>query len=194
MPTSSTRHYTARVPAPDYAYLAGTWQRALAGAQQTHSLASVNGIPGGWGSGWASATWGSANLAVYYPVVVSAPITVTTAWVANGSGAGTDSFDIGIYNESLTKLGSTGGTASSGANQQQTAALTASVSLLPGRYYLAMARNGSTANEMFAWVTPGVRNVRYLGIGQESSAYTLPATATPVAYSSSARFYAFGIF
>jgi hypothetical protein len=119
-----------------------------------------------------------ANDAVYVPVWVPQTAVFVSGYVFNGSAAnGAVSWDVGIYSESGTKLGSTGATAANSNSALQRAALSASVTLTPGRYYIACAHSAAVANAVFAWAAQ-VPNGRWAGMYLQATAYTLPSPAT----------------
>src|SRR5574343_386960 len=66
-------------------------------------------------SALASATWSSANRALYSPFRLGCTINVTDMFVANGSTA-SGNLDLGIYDERGTRLVSSGSTAQSGTS------------------------------------------------------------------------------
>lgn len=100
-------------------------------------------------SGRASGAWFSANDPVAFPFALQAAATVIQMGWMNGSSAG-DNADLGIYDASWNRLVSTGSTVCSGASVWQFVNVTDT--LLPlGRYYLAFARDTTTANRTMSW-------------------------------------------
>jgi hypothetical protein len=88
-------------------------------------------------------------------------------------GTSSGNLDVGIYDESGNKKVSAGTTAMGTANQVQSITLTATV-LAPGRYYLAIAVDNTTA---VLYNTTGVFN-RQAGVKEQTlAALPLPTTA-----------------
>lgn len=104
-------------------------------------------------AGRIGAAWPSANKPVAIPFRLSQGCTVVQLGWVNGGGTMTDSVDIGIYDTGWNRLVSGGGAARSGASAWQWADV-ADTELSPGKYYLAMSNNGTTAN-----------NVQFFGTG-----------------------------
>lgn len=130
-----------------------------------------------------STSWGVANTAAFYPLVVPCPYLVRRVFWANGSSVA-GNVDAGIYTQGGSLLGSAGSTAQSGASVLQYDTLTTPVLLLPGRlYYLAYANsNSSTANRAWASTTIGAGKGRVAGFAQMAAALPLPQTATFATY------------
>lgn len=122
-----------------------------------------------------SASWPSANRAIYLPFELWQPFTIYEACINNGSGASAGSWDVGVYTADGTRIVSSGAVAQSGVNAIQTISLSARLGR--GVYYMALlATSGSTtiyrssagaANDYLLW-----------GALQEATGGTLPATAT----------------
>lgn len=121
---------------------------------------------------FASAAWPSANRALLYPVSLDAPFTAARMFWVNG-GTVSGNVDAGLYDASGHRLGSTGSTAQAGTSALQSAALTASVGLAPGTYYLALAVNNTTAT--FYRTVISFSTFTWAGA---ASAFALPATVT----------------
>lgn len=120
----------------------------------------------------STTTW-TQNRAVYSPVIVQRPITVTHILIQVVTQNG--NVDVGIYDWGGTRLVSSGSTACAAAGLQS---LDITDTLLkPGRYYLAFASD-SNAVAVFQHSTIGVPIMRVCGFQQQSSAFVLPATAT----------------
>lgn len=133
-------------------------------------FANANGI------GVNSVAWPAANLALFSPVYVWATQTLTQLVAQWNTTSG--NVDIGIYDSNLTKIVSSGSTAASGLVQQFNVADTV---LTRGTYYVALAADNTTLQ-----VRRGTQSVaafgRMLGMFEQASAFPLPATATPAAY------------
>jgi hypothetical protein len=126
----------------------------------------------------ANGAWPSANKPLVLPFAISQAFTVREFGWRNGSGTMTDSFDIGIYSTGLVRLISGGGTARSGANAWQWVDVT-DTTLAAGRYYLAMANSGTTANQAVfssSW-TAAILSL-YGVLDSATNAYPLPDPLT----------------
>lgn len=126
----------------------------------------------------ANITWPSANVAIFVPFVTVEPVVITKLWWMNNAVAVTN-IDLGIYDEAGTRLVSTGSTAWSTAQSAQSVDI-ADTRLDRGRYYWAMATDG-TAASAFSGVAPAAGLCQALGIVRQTSAFPLPSTATFVA-------------
>ncbi len=132
-----------------------------------------------------TATWTTANAAVYTPIRIHTTITVRKLYHKNGATVGTDNVDVGLYDVDSdglprTRLTSSGPTATSGANVWQEFDVT-DVTIQPGLYYLAASMSGTTDTSLrLAAITISLS--RDYSMYEELSAGTLPATATPVVY------------
>jgi hypothetical protein len=126
----------------------------------------------------ASTAWPSANLALYFPVVIPrrTSFAALRAFLANGATAN-GNVDIGLYDESWNRLASTGSVAQSGTTTIQDLAALA-VTIPPGRYYLGIALSSGTGTAI-ALGSALAGSLASLGVAQEASAFPLPATATP---------------
>lgn len=124
----------------------------------------------------SSTAWPTANMAFYIPFQLAGPILVRKLWWHNGTTVGTNNLDAGIYDEEFNRLASTGGTLSAGASALQEVDIT-DLYLPRGRYYLALACNGTTATVNAAGTSGGVMSIT--GCAQQASAYTLPNPAVP---------------
>lgn len=117
--------------------------------------------------------WTTANMACYIPFVLEVPVTVYQIGVENGATLG-GAFDVGIYDNGGNKKVSSGSVTQAGASAIQLANIT-DTPLDPGRYYMAMSTNSTTAtyrSSVFA------RHFRTCGCQQQGTAFVLPATAT----------------
>ena len=143
---------------------------ATLGVQDICSVLS----PGAWGAGTASAVYPAANLAIYAPFRIAAPIVVTDLWCVNGATA-SGNVDIGIYDGAGNKIVSAGSTAQSGTSTIQTFNITDTL-LGGGLFYLAIALDNTTGT--FLRFAPSAPVGRIIGLAQQASAFALPATAT----------------
>ena len=122
----------------------------------------------------ASATWTSANVAIYVPFSISSPRLIRKLFWQNGTAV-SGNVDCGIYDSAGTKIVSTGSTAQSGTSAIQSVDITDTM-LGPGQYFLALAMDNTTATTIRASIN-SVR-VKMYGIFQQATAFPLPATAT----------------
>lgn len=128
-----------------------------------------------WNQSPGSVAW-TANKAIFYPWTVSEPVTVVRAWWLNGSVAG-GNIDLGIYRASdYGKVVSTGATARGTTSTINSAALTSTL-IVPGDYLIALACDSGTANFTSSNLAGGLHGA--VGCLEQSTAYTLPSTATP---------------
>jgi hypothetical protein len=121
----------------------------------------------------------AANDAWYVPFRIHEPFTVRAAGWHNGSTA-SGNVDIGIYSENGTRIWSSGSTAQSGTSVVQIVTPTA-FTLPPGRYFLAIAADGTTGT--FKVINQQER-ARLAGTRTQTSAFPLPSSATFAATSS----------
>lgn len=128
---------------------------------------------GGFGAS-ASTAYPLANLALYIPFCISAPINIQSVTWGNGTVTG-GNCDVGIYDESGTAIVRLGSTARGAASTLiLTTTLTDTV-LAPGRYYMAFAHDGT--NNIFAWA-PAAGLCEAMGVLEQQTAFPLPSTAT----------------
>jgi hypothetical protein len=123
----------------------------------------------------ASAAWPTANLAICYPFSITDPWLVKRLWALNGSTA-SGNFDIAIYSRNGTRIVGSGSTAQVGTNQMQYVDVADTI-LSPGRYYLALVRDNTSATNhrhtfSTAWIGPT------MGLRSMAAAFPLPATIT----------------
>lgn len=131
------------------------------------------------GAAPASATGPAANEAQYWPFVITQQRTFDRGWWFNGTTPdGTNNVSVGIYDEAGNRLATTGNVALSGASVIQQAAFSASVTLAPGRYYMAIEYTvGADANGCVGYAA--TLNHRWAGpYRQAVGANPLPSTAT----------------
>lgn len=125
----------------------------------------------------AGGAW-TANLAIYIPLLTVEPILVSQFFWINGATVNGNS-DVGIYTEDgTTKLVSTGSTANAGASQIQV--VNVSDVLLPANRRLWLALASDSGTHTFWRNATAVRSQDYLGVKQQTSAWSsgLPASAT----------------
>lgn len=136
----------------------------------------------------ASAAWQTANAALYVPFFLEEPIVIVQMFTYNGATAA-DNIDVGLYTEGGTRIISAGSTAQSGTGTLQVFNTT-DVTLVSGRYYMAVALDGTTGTLFQA--TASVPLLRVLGVARETSAFALPATATMAAVATATLVPVFG--
>ena len=125
----------------------------------------------------SGAVWPSASRALFIPIFVYTPVVAKRMVLFQGAIG--NNIDAGIYRDDLSLVVSTGSVAMTGTlNSAQGYDITDT--LLPaGRYYLALAINGTTGgNFRFA---PDVQQCRLMGMFKMDAGFALPATAVPVA-------------
>lgn len=133
----------------------------------------------GVSSSLTARTWVS-GLAAYLPFAIPWPYPVHRVFWVNGSTISSTNVNFGIFDEGGTQVYSTGATAMVGASALQYVSV-ATPFVLPARmYYFAWTCNGTTNR---GWTVSGTANTsRLAGLLEETSAYPLPATMTPVAF------------
>lgn len=115
-----------------------------------------------------------------YTLAITVPVACTITKVAVYIGVSSGNIDVGIYNSSGTRLGSSGSVASPGTGSRLIS-LSSSVDLTPGFYYLAVAANNATIS-LGRYSTDNL-----LGSGAVATSFPLPSTiTTPIAVSSRA--------
>lgn len=102
----------------------------------------ITNLVGSLGTGTAAA-WPSANLAIFIPIRIGAIYTAVKMFWINGATVGTNSVDVGIYDNQGNRLVSQGSTLTAGANAVQIVDIADTV-LAPGLYFMGMAMNGTT--------------------------------------------------
>ncbi len=130
----------------------------------------------------STGAWPLANLALYMPFLVGAPITIVKLFWNNGATVGSNNVDVGVYDSQGNQLVHSGSTATSGANVLQIVDIT-DTTLLPGVYYVAMSCNGTT--DTFGRTNPTAPLARICGQYEQTSAFALSSTATFAASSRS---------
>lgn len=121
-------------------------------------------------------TW-TANRAVYLPIVVNRPVTVTNGlvWIQTTGG----NLDMGIYTWNGVQIIANGGVAAAASTTNQQVDF-ADTDLPPGWYFLGFSSNSSVA--AFRTHALAVQAGRVCALQQQASGYPLPGTATFAAY------------
>jgi hypothetical protein len=128
---------------------------------------------------FVSTTYPTTNLCIAVPFEIAGSFLVRKVFWFNGTTAGTNSVDVGVYEESGKLIVSGGGTLSSGASATQEVDV-ADTQLKAGRYWLAYSQNGTTATPMMSTNAAGL--TRAMGVAQMATAYPLPATFVPAVH------------
>lgn len=129
-------------------------------------------------------TWPSANLALYVPIRIPEEVTIKRLLWRTGA-ASSGNYDIGLYDsdtegEPDSRLASLGSTAFPGSDTE-VASNIADQTVGPGLFYMALAVDNTTARVRFAAsLNVQAELLHRLGLWSQSSAFPLPATATPV--------------
>ena len=163
----------------------------LFGLQPNISYLSLCGVsPYNAMVGPSSALWPAANLAIFHPIRLAVPVTVTKFWLINGATAA-GNVDIGIYDLNGYRIASTGSTAQGTVSVLQSIDVT-DFTIGPGGFYLAMALDNGTATSLSNSMT--AIQTRELGLAEMAAAFPLPATATLAVVSTAAiRLHLFGL-
>lgn len=128
----------------------------------------INGIGG-------TSTWGTANRAIFCPVVLPYGYRVRQLAIWNHSVV-SGNVDVGIYDEAGGRIVSTGSTAQSGTSTMQFFDIT-DTDLRPGIFYLAMAMDNTTGGVgKNTWGY--LRHAIAAGLRSQDSAFPLPSTAS----------------
>lgn len=134
-------------------------------------------------------TWPSANQAFFVPIVVPRSLTVVKMFWVNGAAV-SGNVDTGIYDVAGNRLVSIGTTAQAGTSAIQIVDTT-DLALAPGRYYLALACDNTTATFARSG-TPGATMIRAAGCYQMATAFVLPDPVTFAASTSATTVPLFG--
>jgi hypothetical protein len=125
----------------------------------------------------ASATYPTANMATYIPLLVTEDITVVKLWVLNGSAV-SGNIDMGIYDSSFVRKISIGSTAQAGISVMQEFNISDTL-LEAGQYYIALAMDNTTgAVFRYTDAVAAGQITQSWGVASQGSAFPLPATAT----------------
>jgi len=139
---------------------------------------------GATGAPMSSQTWsslaGAANVAIYMPIYFNAPGIITKLWMQNGSTAA-GNVDVGLYTcvagLPAARVVSAGSTAQAGTNVLQEFNITDYVVAYPQILFIAVAADATTTTMWSGSV--GAMIGRACGLARQTSAFPLPATATP---------------
>jgi hypothetical protein len=129
-------------------------------------------------AGLGSASWATANKARFCVLNLNYPFNLKSfLWVNGGTING--NVDAGIYTIDKKLITSIGSTAQSGGSTRQRGTLTNPVYLKPGSYILAFASSSSTGSVQFQNFS-NVAGARTYNCYEQTSAFPLPSTITPV--------------
>lgn len=131
----------------------------------------------------ATSAWFSANDPIAYPFRLSRPVVVKKLGFMNGTSIG-GNVDVGVYDAAWTRLVSCGSTAAAGSQNSWQWVDVTDTALQAGQlYYLAGARDNTTAARAVRWAPLGTAAVSALLGTQDSStdAFPLPDPLTNMA-------------
>lgn len=130
----------------------------------------------------AAFAWATANLGVFYPVVLPWPYPVQRVFWANGTTASLNA-NFGIYTADLVQLYSTGSTAQTGPGTSviQYVSPTVPFVLPPGRYYFGFALSNTTAGCAYGAGGRDLTSCRLAGFFQQATQIPMSASLTPAA-------------
>jgi len=161
----------------------GDWPAKYQTPLFIHSIslwASEADINAGVAISGSTAAWPTANLRLYVPFSLPWPYPVKRVFWANGSSAGSN-WDFALHSIGGSLIYATGSTAGSGNTTSQFVTPSSMLLLPPGRYYMSLVCDATTANRVFL-PTITVIDARMRGLLQEASAFTAPATMTGAQY------------
>ncbi len=143
---------------------------------QPTSLASIGYSLRQWSAfSYASTAHPAANLAIYVPFVLAAPMNIQSVFWVNGLTTGSNC-DVGIYNEDATKIVSLGSTGRGAASSVITTTTLTDTVVGRGRYYMGFLCDG-TANMQA--VAPAAGLCAAMGVLEQAvGAANLPSPAT----------------
>lgn len=159
--------YAAAQVAPLLAVLIGTNSERYAAGSDIRAL-GANTI--------TSTAWNSANRAVYIPLYLDRPGTVTKLWTYNGATAA-GNIDVGLYDRNYNRLSSAGSTAQAGTSVIQEFDVT-DFNVTAGVYFVGVAASLTTTT--FAMSVSNVSAYwAAMGVTQQNTALALPNPAVP---------------
>ena len=121
-----------------------------------------------------SGAWSTTNRIIYVPFYLSQGQTVYRYFWLNGATVGTNNLQAGVYDTAFAAINRGNSTLSAGATICQFDDIT-DYYLSPGRYYMALWCNGTTATTYRFSAAQGSPMGEYY----ETNAGGLPATGTP---------------
>jgi hypothetical protein len=127
----------------------------------------------------SASTWPVANTAFYIPIHLPFPYLLKRMFWINSSGVTSANRDVGVYTEDGAALFTAGSTALVGASVAQYVTLGTPIFLTPGRYYLGMSTDVTTANRGAQGNLISTNVAHLAGVLQQDTAFPLPSTMTP---------------
>lgn len=128
-----------------------------------------------------SSAFPSANRCLYQPFEIEVGDTINKFWWANGATVGTNNVQCAVYRDDFTQLLLGNSTLSAGATRVQFDDVT-DTWIAPGRYYMAIACNGTTAT--FYTHSTTAAFAKMMGMYQQATAFPPPDPMVPVASAS----------
>jgi len=123
----------------------------------------------------------TANKAMYMPVVFPCDVILTAMFFIVASGAGATNYDLGLYNGDYSSIALKGSTGLASVNGTKTFTFTNPIRVQAGkRYYAAVCMDNTGPNVFRTTVNASIVNALSMGTLQETSAFPLPSTMTPV--------------
>lgn len=140
----------------------------------------------------ASATYIAANMVLYAPFSLQRTIVVKRFFWANGTTAGTNNCQVGVYDKAGNAIKIGTATLAAGTSRPQFDNI-ADFVLGPGTYFMAFWCNGTTTH-ILRNNSPGARNIQALGWKQQAGvATTMPVTTATFATVANSYFCLFGL-
>lgn len=109
-------------------------------------------------------------------IQVREPMVVTGIGVLNGATVGTDNLVVALYDTNGNLLGNSGPALSAGANAFQNIPLLSPLTVVPGRYFIAVQASGTTATTRRQAAANGGNTMTQLAAGTVG---VVPASFTP---------------
>jgi len=128
-----------------------------------------------------------ANVAYLFPFRLSEASTIRKLGWMNGTSVG-NNCDVGVYTNTFARMISTGSTAAAGASVWQWVDVT-DTPIGPGKYYLAIARDVSTANRGMRWGNNGpIELAQLFGLVDAASSFPLPDPLVGAAFTTMGQY------
>lgn len=141
----------------------------------TSALQSFGDVIAGNFPGVTNTAWPTASRAIFTPFEIYVPQSFTGIAIYNGATA-SGNMDVGVYDLLGNRLASSGSTAQTGITVFQIIPFTATVTLSPAVYMMAIAIDNITAT--IRATAPPIQWCEVKGLRQMASAFPLPSTAT----------------
>lgn len=144
--------------------------------QSLESIGAQMAAGGSTLNSWTSASYPSANRAIYIPFEIATPVTVVKLLCVNG-GVVSGNVDMGIYDWTGTRLANNGSVAQAGSSGIQSFDIT-DLLLGAGRFFLAVCLSSSSGS-LQRLAGPSTEQMAAWGVYNQSGANVpLPATAS----------------